>query len=167
MIIRTIAVVTLALVAAASTGCSNNDSRADNNTNMSADAKAAYNKTCPVCGMNADARYTVRQDGKSANCCSQACCDKFNGSSAADKQAMMNKAWSSRSRSSTNADDYNNQYAMENKKCPMSGHAANGKYVVDVDGHRTGFCSQECADQYRAMSPEHRAEVRAKQPPQQ
>ena len=164
MIIRTLAVVTLALVAAASTGCKNNDTRADNNSNMAADAKAAYNKTCPVCGMNANTSYAVWQDGKSANCCSQACCDKFNNSSTADKNAMMNKAWNSKARSSTGTtNDYNNQSAMENKKCPMSGHSADSKYVVDIDGHRTGFCSQECADQYRAMSPEHRAEVRTTQ----
>lgn len=163
MLTRTLAASALVFtLAAAMTGCKSNDDRADKGS-MSAQSTAPHNQACPVCGMSADAHCTVWQDGKAANCCSQACCDKFNKSSTADKQRMMSNAPSKGTSTMNSNDSYSNQYAsIENKTCPMSGKAASGKYAVDMDGHRVGFCSQQCADEYRAMSPDHRAEVRAK-----
>lgn len=155
---RSLTAVTLALAfAAAMVGCSH-DRRTENGT-VSAKATDARNSSCPICGMNSDSRYGISQDGKSAACCSQACRDTFNKSSSADKSAMMSRAWGT---STINNNSNTQQYAsMENQYCPMSGKKADGKHSVVMDGHRTDFCSEACVDQYRAMSPDHRAEVRA------
>lgn len=186
MLYRTAALASMLTLAL--TGCNNTDKPAADNGRMYAESNAARNVNCPVCGMPADAQYSVTQDGKTVDCCSQACRDRFSNASAADQHRMMGNAsngrWSSTNgptygpvgvtqrthaeRSAAADKDIRNSNAhaessvrMENDYSPISGKAASQNYVVDEDGHRIGFATQQEADLYRSYGPEHRAELRS------
>jgi hypothetical protein len=141
------------------------------------------NRACPVCGMDASSQYAAWQDGKEVDCCSQACLDKYNGSSASERRSMSARVygqpvadngvtpivWSnSGSTTFTPAADgstlvtYNGQdYAQENLYCPVTGKRLDGKhYYVIADGHRTDFANQSDAERFAAMNYEQRTSLR-------
>ncbi|MFT3686071.1 MAG: hypothetical protein QM783_14320 [Phycisphaerales bacterium] len=152
----------LAVAGMTFSGCSSNREASDDTVYAKSTAGKANNTACPVCGMQADAQYSVTEGGKTLNCCSQECCDKFNKATSAERQRMTNKVWNTNARSSA---DSRNAYAEAkhhamNDACPMDGKSSSGKYVVDMDGEKVSFCSQQCADLYRSYGPEHRSEIR-------
>ena len=46
---------------------------------------------------------------------------------------------------------------MINDTCPMSGHAVDGKTMVEYRGHTVGMCCAGCKDAWQAMSRKKKA----------
>ena len=161
---------------AALCGCANSDRRASDDGYYT--SSAANNRTCPVCGMDADPQYSAWDNGREVDCCSQACEDKFNNASASEKRTMVSRAYGTVPSTATSAVTpgdasaayrvnnsntvmYNGQeYPQENKVCPITGRQVDGTHYVIADGHRVDFATQAAADQFAAMSYEKRTEMR-------
>lgn len=104
MMNRTITASAALFLAAATAmvGCAS-DNRADDSGKMA--HNNGRNANCPMCGMHADAAYTAWDGGTAVSCCSQACADRFNNASAADKQRWVNKAY----RTSSSGETWNDE----------------------------------------------------------